>query len=461
MKSYHRVVLLIGLVMMLLVAHGQAEDFYESRLSAGQEAYRQKRVLEALDQFRIAAFGFINTPTLLSESLARLALAQAAAGRSADVDATLSRFLDVERRFAPYAQIKLEPEIRAEFQALLLKRLSPATLQSVPGLAGLVETEEQKIAKLPSRDRRKALETALRREPGNVAWPLGLARESAQRQDHKDVLRWTGKALQLASGNAEALALQAHARAALRECAKALADLKALPQGELGARPELRADRFACLVESKDWTGAEAALKLVPGDLMGRSDVAQAEQKLAAERQRRNREIAASTQAAAKSPPTSPSKPPARTAGVAPAKTLSAASEASPAEKNPAGDSPPRLSERISETLAESRRLVQGRKSSEAAKILLEALRSEPNNRELRLALLEASCLSGAWSRGTEQIPMVTPFAQQEALPMFYAAVVLYETGRAEEARGYMERALPRVSGPFVDEYAKKILGRS
>jgi protein involved in temperature-dependent protein secretion len=92
---------------------------------------------------------------------------------------------------------------------------------------------------------------------------------------------------------------------------------------------------------------------------------------------------------------------------------------------------------------------------------LLEALRSEPNNRELRLALLEASCLSGAWSRGTEQIPLVTPFTQQEALPMFYAAVVLYETGRAEEARGYMERALPRVSGPFVDEYAKKILGRS
>ncbi len=446
---------------MTLVASSQGEDFYEARLRAGQEAYRQKRALEAVDQLRIAAFGFLNTPPLLSESLARLALAQAAAGRPADVEVTLSRFLEVERRFSPYAQVKLEPDVRAEFQSLLLRRVPQASLLSLPGLAGLVETEEQKIAKLSPRERQKAFEAAFRREPGNAAWALGLARESAQRQDHKEVVRWTDKALQLTPGNAEALALQAHARAARRECAEALADLKTLPPAELDARPVLHADRFVCLVESKDWAGAETALKVVPGNLMVRGDVAQAEQKLAAERQRRSRELAGSTRAAAKSSPISPSNPPEKVAGAAPGKTSRAAAGVPVGEKKLTGEAAQRPTPPASEALAESRRLVKERRASDAAKILLEALRSEPDNRELRMALLEASCLSGAWNRGAEQIPLVIPFGEGEALPMFYAAVVLYQTGKTDEARGYMERALPRVSGPFVDEYAKKILGRS
>src|SRR5215813_15406480 len=114
MNSPHRIVLLIPWLMMPLFLRGQGEDFYESRLKAGQEAYRQNRIPEAIDQFRISAFGFLNRPSLLSESLARLALAQDAAGRTADAEATLSRFLEVERRFSTYAQIKLEPGTRTE-----------------------------------------------------------------------------------------------------------------------------------------------------------------------------------------------------------------------------------------------------------------------------------------------------------------------------------------------------------
>lgn len=374
-----RTVLLIAWLMMALVGTAQSEDFYETRLRAGQEAYRQKLAVEAVDQLRIAAFGFLDRPSLLSESLARLALAQAAASRSADVDATLSRFLGVERQFAPYAQIKLEPDAKTEFQSLLLQRVPQTTLLSLAGLAGLVETEEQKIVKLPSRERRRALEALFRREPGNAAWPLGLAREAAERQAHKDVERWAGQALRVDAGNSEALALRAHARAARRECAEALSDLKALPQAELGARPELHADRFVCLVERKDWAGAEGTFKLIPAKLMLRSDVARAERELAAERARRNKENAGSAGAAAKS------------------------------------------SERIGADRPER--------------------------------------IAAAWKRGTEQLPLVSPFTDAEAIPMFYAAVVLFETGRAEEARDYMTRALLRVSGPFVDEYARKILG--
>jgi hypothetical protein len=55
--------------------------------------------------------------------LARLALAQAAAGRNDDADATLRRFVEVETRFDGWAQADLEPGTRAVFSALLGKRL--------------------------------------------------------------------------------------------------------------------------------------------------------------------------------------------------------------------------------------------------------------------------------------------------------------------------------------------------
>jgi hypothetical protein len=148
----------------------------ESR--AGEAAYAEKRLPDAIDNLRIAAFGLLESPPLEAEALAYLALAQSASGRATDTDATLGRFLEVERRFAPYAKLKLDPAVRADFQALLLRRVSQPTLLAYPGLAVLVETEEQKIAKLPPKERTKAYEAAARREPGSMRWPLALARDA-------------------------------------------------------------------------------------------------------------------------------------------------------------------------------------------------------------------------------------------------------------------------------------------
>jgi len=287
MTNHRRVILVLLGLMMTLVSSARSEDFYETRLHAGQAAFREKLFLQAVDEFRIASFGFLDRPVLLSESLARLSLAQTAAGHLPEADAMLLRFLEVERQFRPYAQVQFEPEIRKEFELLLLRRVQASALLSLPALAGLIETEEQKIAKLPPKQRRQALEAALQREPGNVAWPLALAREAAEREDWKDVTRWAEKALDLDRASAQALALRAHARLERRDWAGALGDLAALPPGEWKARPELQADRFVCLVESGDWGRAEETVKLIPEKLLARSDVARARQKLDGERQRR------------------------------------------------------------------------------------------------------------------------------------------------------------------------------
>lgn len=425
------------------------QDFNETQLRSGHTLYQEKRYLEAIDQFRVAIFGSLENPALLSEGLVRLYLAQEAAGKPEDADQTLGRFLDVERRFGVYPRIRLEPEMRSEFAASLTRRVPAETLLGLPTLAGLVETEEQKFAKLPAGERRKALEAAARRDPGAVRWPIALARAALERGDSREAARWAGKALALDAGNPDALGLHATARVAQGECGDALKDLAALPQAELDQRPDLYAAKFVCLVEAKDWAAAEQVAARVPARLSGRSDVASAQQKLSFERQR---QTTAAADAVAKTTAAS---------DVAARSTPRPQAAAPPASsQKPAAVPPAQVAASSQETLATSRRLVVEGRASEAERVLTEALKTDPGNRSLRLALLEATALSRSYQKGAAQIPLLAPFNEAEAAPMFYAAVVLYETGHGGEARGYFERALPKVSGPLVDEYSKKILER-
>ncbi len=442
MKNLHRLILLaLGSVAVSGVLSATGDDpaeFNKARFDAGANLFDEKRYLEAIDQFRIAAFGSLDRPATLQECLIRLALSQNAASRPADTDATISRFMDVERRFPSYPPKGLPPQLQADFRSLLIKRVTPSTLQSVPTLANLVETEEQKIAKLPPAESRKALEAAAQRDPSSVTWPLALAREAMTRSDWKDAEKWADKALSIDQFNQEAAGVRARARVQRGELALARADLSVLTPSEFEKHPELYADRLVVLADAGDWAGAEAAAARVPQSLASRPDVVKAQQKLAAQRQSRA--------SASSAPPPAPA-------------SASGGSSGSKAARSLQTSDPAAAAARSKDVLAESRRMIASGRAADAQKALSEALTADPTNRELRLALLEAACLSRAYSEGAAQVTLVTPFVESEAPSMFYAAVVLYETGRTDEARGYMRRAIPRVTGPLVDEYSKKILG--
>ena len=133
-----------------------ADDFYRARLLEGRIAYQTGSAAEAADLLRIACFGLMDDPAFLSEGLVFLVLAQQKTGRTADADATLRRFLEVEKRFGTYGKAAVPAEARSEFEEALVRRMPPESLLSVPSLAKFVETEEQKIRKLPPAERRRA-----------------------------------------------------------------------------------------------------------------------------------------------------------------------------------------------------------------------------------------------------------------------------------------------------------------
>ena len=122
--------------LVVLATRARSDDFASARLTAGVDAYASKRFPEAVDQFRIACFGLLDQPVVLTEGLVRLALAQEAAGRKADATATLHRFLEIEKRFSGYARARLDGPTRAAFETLLKSHVSAEVLAAVPSMSG-------------------------------------------------------------------------------------------------------------------------------------------------------------------------------------------------------------------------------------------------------------------------------------------------------------------------------------
>ncbi len=122
-KNLQILALLALVPTFILGAATPADDFYLVRLQAGKAEAAAGRPYEAIDDLKIASFGFLDQPVLLVEGLSRLALAQAAAGRNEDAEATLRRMVEIEKRYHGWAEADLEPETRAAVVALVGKRL--------------------------------------------------------------------------------------------------------------------------------------------------------------------------------------------------------------------------------------------------------------------------------------------------------------------------------------------------
>src|SRR5215471_2224513 len=122
--------------LTLPAAAGLAQsEFGMARLAEGKEAFIQKRYSEAVEDFRVAGFALLDHPPRLLECLVRRAVAQSAGGYSdEDRKASVSRFLETERRFPLYRELDLEPEIRRTFETILRRDVPPEVLAGMPEL---------------------------------------------------------------------------------------------------------------------------------------------------------------------------------------------------------------------------------------------------------------------------------------------------------------------------------------
>ncbi|HEX7422080.1 MAG TPA: hypothetical protein VF505_19520 [Thermoanaerobaculia bacterium] len=403
-----------------------AEDFYEQQLRLAKVDVAAGRQSQALDELRVAAFGFLDRPALLSEALVRVATLQNAMGRPADFMVTLNRFMEVERRFGSYSSAALEPELRSKFEALLLSSVPRNEILSLPALARLIRSDASRVLDLIPDKRAAAFDQGFRRSPRDIEWPLTAATDAASRALDQDTILWSRRALTIDNGNARARVLLTHALAHRGDCREALTQMASLSESDFAAASDLTGDRLVCLVKEARWNDAETASAKLADSVRERSDVRGA---LTTVRDRRAPVV----------------RPPQTTTTSAPPTTTAA---------------PPMTKPGSDQALANSKSLVRNGRFADAAKVLETAVAADPSRRDLRMALLEAAALTRNWRVAVAQSAAVNPFLAGEEASMFYAASALYETGRKDEARQLMQRARPKlVSTPLVDYYSRLVLG--
>ena len=456
----------IAFIALAAAAPLLAQDFYEQQLRAGQADAAAGRVVPASDELRIAAFGFLDRPPLLTTALVHLALVQNSLGNATAVMSTLDRFLEVERRFGTYSTAQIDDKTRSAFEALLLKSEPRSALTGINSLARLTRTDVDKVSDLPPEKRAAAYEEGFRKSSHDISWALAAARDAASRGADEDVVRWSRRALSIDNTNLEARAMVAHAEARRGNCRDALRDLASFSAGALQLRPDLAGDQVVCLVSESRWTDAETAAAKLPATVQQRADVARAIQTLSARKGSTPLQTASSaaqstgprTTTAAPQQTPSRNDPAARTPN--PAKPASDSTR--PSNTTSAGPAATAQARAVksAEALSASRTMIQGGKFADAARLLLPAAAADPTNRQLRLSLLEAAVLAREFPLAVAQVSYVAPFSDGEEVSMFYAAAALFEAGRKSDAAPLIQRARPKLTpSPLVDYYVKAILG--
>jgi len=132
MRRWMRWVPAAGLLVFAVAAG--ASDFYEGQMRSGEQTLAAGHAAESIDALRVASFGLLEKPALLSECLAALAVAQSRAHRAADADATLQRFQAVQALFPAQTSLSsASADVRTAFEAFARRRVPGFTLGAAEG----------------------------------------------------------------------------------------------------------------------------------------------------------------------------------------------------------------------------------------------------------------------------------------------------------------------------------------
>jgi TonB family protein len=121
----------------------------ESHVEAAKAEYATGQYALAVRDLRIARFFALDRPGRYLEILARLALAEDAAGMAPERDVTLQRFVSVEAGLEVFDAGSLEAPLLERFRTLALGRVGRERLMAVPSLAEQLGMIPQRPTKVP------------------------------------------------------------------------------------------------------------------------------------------------------------------------------------------------------------------------------------------------------------------------------------------------------------------------
>lgn len=437
----HRVAALLAIPWLAVTAASASPDtFYVDLLRSGEANRRSGRPEAAVRELRIAAFGLLDEPQLLTEAVAELALAASDSGDAEGFRRAVDRIIDLERLAGTYST--LSGERRRALDERLVAEATAELLSSVPAFEPLRHrrTRDELVALAPD-DRIGRLRGLLADDPGRLEWQLMLGRLLVDEGRGDEAIELLEPAVTLDPSNpAIACALE---RAYLqdRQCASferlVGCGIPRLPEPEM----LLLID---CLIAAERFTEAGSiVVSLDPGRRASRP--VRKRERTIARGLPEGAEVSELPERASEpaDPPSVPTtRPPAAPSDV----------------PQPGGARAP-----VTELAALRRQLDGAASAAELIAVLADADRLAqryPADPEPSWIGGEAAYRGSDWQRAIERLlAHGEPPAERPAL-LFYLAVAFHESGATDRAAEVLRRAIPRLeSTPIVDRYVRAILG--
>jgi predicted Zn-dependent protease len=387
----------------------------------------------AAKRIRIACFGFLEAPPLLTECLIRLALAQGAAQDREGFSTTWERILEIEERFGSYSEIDL-PVAKTEFESRALEWIPPEELRFSPTFAALLrERQHEELDSLSPEESRQDLETLLASDPENRTLLFRLAELEWGRQRFRRAAKLLDRLLALEPDDQQARCLRGRVAISRKECepAASFAPSCTFPPEDTDSA----ASYLACLLKLERLDEARTLLLQLPEALREEKRISEIEARIS------------ESESTAK-----------RSAGdPVPVEVVQ--------EPDQQRDS---LSTRENDR-AEMLRIRDLIDAATTAEQLGEVLRlaadlaeSHPESQEAQFLAAEAAYRNSRWAEAVHLFRRGGRPSMDRPVLLFYLAVSLFEEGQHEEAARVLGPALPSLErSALVDSYAARILGEN
>ncbi len=456
------VALAAGLAPPLARPAAAADPFYTGLLRDGIAAAARKDYPTAAHDLRLACFGLLEEPAALGDCLVRLAVAQGGAGDSEGFQSTFARLSEVEERFAVYAKLPLPPEVRSAFEERAAATVPPSTLAAVPTFAPLASRRaDAQLATLPARERRRALEARLAKDPRNPTANRLLAELDFDEGKTAAALARAEQAATLAPTDANALCLRGLTRAWARRCKDAVADL--MPCARSEREPRYATALLGCWADLGEWREAQGVADSLPPELRADRQIAALLARVAEHAGDKPPAAAPAPRSSAAAPKlaAAPAAPPPVPPAPAPTPAPAMPPPNAPATTAAAGGAAPlssveRASLERARSLLKSTQTPDLRRAFDLARAVADA---HPQLAEAQLVAGEAAYRTSHWREAAGYLRQGGPSDDRPEL-LFYLAVALYESGDPPAAATALRRSLPHLQRtPYVDTYAKRILG--
>lgn len=406
------------------------DPFYLGQLADGTQAFDRAEWGAAARTLRIACFGLLEEPLMLTPCLARLGIAQDEVGDIEGFRDTFRRVLDAETRFAAYSRAEIPAAVRLAFEQHVAKRIPQEVLAAQPAFRGLLSQKAAlAVEALPPKARREELAKRIAAEPREPIWHVLAGRLEIAENRPSLALAEAQSALALAPKDPRALCVRGLAYARLSQCALAIPDLSGCSETARFATPA--AAYLECLIDQRLGADAQTFAASLPVSIRDDREV----QKLA----RQAAEIRDDPKPEAAPRPTAVS---------------------TPKSESPAPS--PTVQQR--QSMTEARSLLtpeaSARDLKRALKIATELADTLPSVSEVQLVAAEAAYRNSRWDQAATYFRRAGDPGESRPELLFYLAVSAFESGDRTTAANALKRALPNLqASPFIDEYTKKILG--